>query len=294
MLIAARLAQALHPRQLLVSLTAGALAGILTIIIQISLAALIFSGPLADHLAPGLGLTLWGAVAMNITVALTSSRPGMVTYPQEAPAAVIALLAAAVAANLPRTATDEAIFATVVAAIALAAFLTGACFWVLGHFQLGTLIRFLPYPVVGGFLAGTGWLLVQGAVGMMAGISPSLARLPDLLQPTALAQWAPGLLFACLLLVAIRRYRHFLIFPGMFLAAIALFYAVLWLRHIPVAAARGWLLGPFSQGALWHPLTPDLLTHVHWAAIGGQLDKLGVVLVIGAIGLLLNASGLEL
>ena len=46
------------------------------------------------------------------------------------------------------------------AAISLTTLLTGLVFWLLGHFRLGGLVRFLPYPVVGGFLAGTGWLFV--------------------------------------------------------------------------------------------------------------------------------------
>ena len=29
---------------------------------------------------------------------------------------------------------------------------------------MGKLIRFVPYPVVGGFLAGTGWLLFKGGI----------------------------------------------------------------------------------------------------------------------------------
>ena len=37
--------------------------------------------------------------------------------------------------------------------------LCGILFLVIGRFRLGGLIRFVPYPVVGGFLAGTGWLL---------------------------------------------------------------------------------------------------------------------------------------
>ena len=40
------------------------------------------------------------------------------------------------------------------AAIAITSVLTGIGLYVLGRFKLGNLIRFIPYPVVGGFLAG--------------------------------------------------------------------------------------------------------------------------------------------
>ncbi|MBC7482682.1 MAG: hypothetical protein H7337_12460, partial [Rhizobacter sp.] len=42
-----------------------------------------------------------------------------------------------------------------------------AFLFALGHFRMGRLVRFMPYPVVGGTLAGTGWLMTAGAIGMM-------------------------------------------------------------------------------------------------------------------------------
>jgi len=34
-----------------------------------------------------------------------------------------------------------------------------------GHLRLGSLARFMPYPVIAGFLAATGYLLVMGGLG---------------------------------------------------------------------------------------------------------------------------------
>ncbi len=47
--------------------------------------------------------------------------------------------------------------------------LTGITFLAIGTFKRGNLIRFVPYPVVGGFLAGTGWLLLKGGVYVASG-----------------------------------------------------------------------------------------------------------------------------
>ena len=65
---------------------------------------------------------------------------------------------------------------TVLVAIAATTLLTGLFFLALGFFRLGGLVRFVPYPVVGGFLAGTGWLLAQGSFGVMAGFPLTLQR----------------------------------------------------------------------------------------------------------------------
>ena len=63
-------------------------------------------------------------------------------------------MAAAIATDLPGA--QQRTFLTVVLTISLATLIAGGFFFVLGSLELGNLIRFIPYPVIGGFLAGTG------------------------------------------------------------------------------------------------------------------------------------------
>lgn len=282
--------------QILPAVVAGLLAGIIDIPIQVSYAALIFSGVLASYVANGIGLALFGAVVLGLVVALTSSYRGMLALPQESPAALLAIAAAAIVAGMPPTASPDAAFVTVVAAIALTSLLNGAFFLALGWFKLGTLIRYIPYPVVGGFLAGTGWLLISGAMGLLTAAPLSSAQLPAMLQMTAVLQWLPAFAFAVLLLVVLRRHSHVLIVPVMILAAVVLFYGVLWLTgtSLAEATARGWLLGPFPDGALWQPLTPAALEQVHWPAVASQAGTIATIVLVSVVALLFNTSGLEL
>ena len=62
------------------------------------------------------------------------------------------------------------VFLTVVASTLVVTLLCGVLFWVLGRFRLGNLVRYVPYPVVGGFLAGTGWLLLKGGLYVASGV----------------------------------------------------------------------------------------------------------------------------
>ncbi|MGA7330483.1 MAG: SulP family inorganic anion transporter, partial [Pseudolabrys sp.] len=48
--------------------------------------------------------------------------------------------------------------------IAIGSALTGILLCGLGLARAGRAIRFVPYPVIGGFLGATGWLVVSGAV----------------------------------------------------------------------------------------------------------------------------------
>jgi SulP family sulfate permease len=288
------LKQELDPRRLLPSLTAGTIGAVVTISTVISLAALIFSGELSPFLPAGIGLMLFGAFVIGLVVALASSLPVMVGMPQDTPAAILGLVGAGIAVTL-RSAAPESVYATVLAAIALASLVSGGAFFVIGAFRWSAFVRYIPYPVVGGFLAGTGWLLAAGALGVMVGRSIGVRDLPSIFGAADLAHWLPGVLFGALLLVVLRRFSHFLITPVALILATAGFYA--WLAvagvSVPQAFAGGWLLGPFPEGGLYRPLGPDALARVEWPAILGQLDKIGTIVVLGVVSLLLNSSALE-
>lgn len=274
----------------------GLVVGTVVVIVAISFAVLIFSGDLAGFAPNAIGLALFTAAVMAGLIALTSSFAGMVATPQDIPAAILALVAASVAAALPADAAPGEVFATVVAAIALTSLATGVFFLALGFFKLGGLIRFIPYPVIGGFLAGTGWLLVRGSFGVLADMPLTPANLPALLTGEIVVRWLPGVAFSLLLLVVLRRSRHFLVLPGMLVGAIALFFLGLRASGTSIAEAtsRGWLLGAFPGGQIWQPLGPATLGEVNWQAVLGESGNMLAIPLVGLVALLLNATGLEL
>jgi len=284
-----------QPKKLVPSLTAGLIVGITVVSLEISLAALIFSGALAPFVARGIGFILFGAFAVLLIGAITSPIPGTMSVPQDTPAAILALVAAGITSAMPSTATLDATFITVVVAIILTTLATGALFLIFGHFKLSGFARFIPYPVVGGFLAGTGWLLAKGAFSVMTDMTFTLGNFSQLFRTDILVHWIPGLIFALALLLILRRSSHSLIIPGMLALAIGLFYIALAIAGIPTAeaAANGWLLGPFDQEALFQPLTFSSLAQVNWLAIVLQVDKIGAIIALSLISLLLNASALE-
>jgi sulfate permease, SulP family len=285
----------LSAHRLAASLTAGAIAGIVGSTYGISFAALIFSGDLAPHLPLGIGLGLFAAVVLSVVVGTTNSLPGVATAPQEVPATLLSLMAGTIVTRMPEAASTTEVVSTVVVAIAVAALLTGLVSFALGFFKLGNLVRFIPYSVIGGFLAGTGWLLSSAGIGLMTGVT-QLSQLPTLQQPDMVIRWLPGVVFALLMLFLLRRYNHSLTVPGMVLGAIALFYITLLLTGTSTAQASvaGLLLGPFPEGSLWQPLSLEVLTQANWSVISHQADQLAIIPIVTILALLLNASGIEL
>jgi SulP family sulfate permease len=283
-----------QPSVLLPALTAGLINAIITISVQLSFAALIFSGDLHEFLPRGIGILLLGSFIIITVIALTSSLVGMVGVPQDTPAALMALVAAGIAVTL-KGQSPEVIYSTTVGAIMLASLLTAVIFIVLGWFKASAFVRYVPYPVVGGFLAGTGYLLTKGGLGVMTDLPLTFATLPDLFTADVLWRWLPGVLFGTILYLVLRRYNHFLIMPGAVLAAIAFFYAYIFIAGISIqeAGANGWLLGPFPEGGLFKPFTLDNLAMVQWGAVLGHFDTFATLFGLSVISLLLNASGLE-
>jgi SulP family sulfate permease len=282
-------------QRLLPGLTSGLLMGVTEVMFALSLGSLIFSGDLAPYLPYGIGMVLVTAAVMMIGTSLTSRVPGVIGSIQDTSSIILAIMAAGLATSLSAAGGAEKL-TTVLVAIAATALLTGVFFLALGFFKLGGLVRFVPYPVVGGFLAGTGWLLVQGSFGVMADFSLTVRNLPALLQPDQLILWLPGLLFALVLFFGLRRIHHFLALPGILLGAAVLFYLALLLTgtSIDQAIDQGLLLGRGSGEAAWQPLTLKDLLAANWAAIVGQSGNIAITLVMSLVGLLLNASALVL
>lgn len=284
-----------RPDRLLPGLISGTLFGVTEVIISLSLGSLVFSGVLAPYLPYGIGMALVTAVIMLIGISLIGQVSGVIGSTQDSPAAILAVIAAGLAGALPGLRAPERL-ATILAAIACATVLTGAFCLALGYFKLGKLVRFIPYPVMGGFLAGTGWLLLQGSFGVMASFPLTLANLPSLLQPEQLILWLPGVLFALTLSISLRRIKHFLVLPGILIGAIVLFYVILLATGTSIAdaTARGLLLGQTVGKVAWQPFWLTDLTAVDWAAILRQSGNIAIILILSVVSLLLNASALEL
>jgi sulfate permease, SulP family len=294
--LTSQLRRELHPRQLLPNLAAGLLCGVIEVTFAISLASLIFAGTLPGQISTGIGLGLITVTIVSAVTALTSSYPGTIAIPQEVPAVIIALMVSTIVKQMPADISSQDMLITITAAIAFTTALTGLSFFLLGFFKLGNLIRFIPYPVVGGFLASTGWLLVTGAISLLIDRPIQLGQLATLFSSTLLIQWLPGFVFAILLLLILRRYTHFLIVPGMLLAAISLFYITLLVSGTSIVQAteQRFLLQPFSQQESWRWLNLSMLFEANWTLIFQQLNQQITLVLLSVLALLINASGIEL
>lgn len=261
-------------------LSAGSVAGLVSVVLVLSLASLMFSGPLAVALPLVSVLMLGAAAVMNLILARRGSLAGSVIIPQDATSAVLAASLATAIVGLP----SEVAVSTAFTIVALAAGLTATVMLVLGGFRLGSLVRYIPYPVMGGFLAGTGVLLLTGAVDLMTdGFVWTDATTGSVLL---------GLILGATILFVTSRDMHPLAVPGLIVSAIVAFYGALWLAGVSIPQARTiGLLGEASTGLG----VPELaFGRIDWSAVIASIPAIMTVPIVAVVSLLLNVGGLEL
>jgi SulP family sulfate permease len=195
--------------RLITDILAGLLVGLVALIYSVSYATLIFSGPLIAYLAVGVRLVLISAAVAAFVAALTSSFRIAISGPDSNASVFTALIVGNVTAVLLAANPEQSPLPTVLILLALNTLLAGFVLFTTGRLRLGKWVRYVPFPVVGGFLAASGWLFVKGGFGVVIGQALGPATMLLFLQPTTVQLWLPALLFALLLFFSARRTENF-------------------------------------------------------------------------------------
>ena len=271
------------------ALSAGFTSGLGLLVAQIAFGSFIFSGPLASHSSQGVGLILFGNFAACLVIALTGSYRGAIAG--LSPALVIAM--ATIGATIE--AEGDPLFVTTAAALIITAVATGAGCLVIGRFRLANLMRFIPYPVAGGFVAGIGGAVCLAALSLM-GAEPDWRAVPALFDPPVLWKWCPGAAYGIALFLALKRWGNSLILPVSVALAVAAYHLALGALDISGDAARaeGLLLATTAEGSLWPALLPADLVQVQWPAMAAQVPNMLTLVVVAFICVVMNFAGLEL
>ncbi len=274
------------------NLVAGITSGLVAVVYSVSFAALIFSERLTPFFPQGVGAALIGATLAAIMVAWRSPFPFAIAGPEANSAIILALAARSIATALPLQ--DAAVYPTVWAAIILGTITSGLFLYLLGRFRLGQLARYVPYPVIGGFLAGTGCLIAKSSFKVMTGIPLNWAELPRLWDKSVAPEWIAGLGVAALLVAVLARFKHFLVLPGFLLGGIVVSNGVRLLLAQRQIDASHWFFEPFSAAGVWQAWTFSTITEIHWNVLWHQSGLLLAMVAIVTLSILLNATGLEL
>ncbi len=274
-------------------LLSGSLVASITLAFGFSFAALLFPGPLAPGVGLGVSITLFGSGLAGCWIAWRSRLPLAVAGPDTPVMTAIAALVAGIV--LPQVdsgslAVSDGI-AMAIGVILVATLVVGLCLLGLGLARIGSALRFIPHPVISGFLAGSGLALCKGAIVLLLHEPFSLGGVASLIEPAQRPQLMATLVIPLVLLALRPFWRPFYLLP-------ILFFLELGLLHLGFAAGvldgtrPGWFL-PQGDAAGVTPLWDLTLDGDFWMRMAGHLPDLVAVALIAATSLLMNVSGLE-
>jgi sulfate permease, SulP family len=274
---------------------AGTVCSILSIAYCLSYAALIFTGPLEHLLSYGIAVTFLSAAVGGAIVALRSSLPFAVAGPDSSISVVLAALVAILVQRLVVGGGTD-LLAPALIAMSLTTALTGLLLCVLGFTHAGRAIRFVPYPVIGGFLGATGWLLITGAIQVVTDQRPTLTNMAAFADAAIATKLGLGAIVAIVLYVLLRRSKNPFILPGVLVTAFAATHLVLLATGTTLSAAQagGWMFRLLPVAGLSLPWKLGSLHSFPWSALPSLAGDLLAVMFVTVTNFLLNSTGIEI
>jgi sulfate permease, SulP family len=274
---------------------AGSIASILSVAYCLSYAALIFAGPLEHHLAYGVAVTFLSAAVAGAIVAVFSSLPFAIAGPDSSVTVVLAAMVATVVQRLVGHSNIDPLLPTLVV-LSLTTALTGLLLGTLGFARAGRAIRFVPFPVIGGFLGATGWLMVTGALRIVSDQTATIANIGAFINGAIAIKLVAAAIVALALHFVLQRSKSPFVIPAILFLAVAGTYLVLSLSGTPITEAQlqGWMFRPQPVADLTSPWDSDTLKAFSWTALPALTGDLLAVMFVTVINLLLNTTGIEI
>lgn len=292
-----QLGGAIAMHSLLPNMGAAFLSALVTLSYSISYGTLIFSHRELEQFVPiGIQVALMSAWIIALVVAIGSSFNVSIAGPDSNATAILSVMAGGIATQLHAAgASSQEILATVLAMLLLSAVFIGAIAFSLGASKRGSLIRYLPYSVMGGFLAGTGYLILAGAYSVLVGEPLSLGSLLYKLPEVPFQKWVPAVFVALTLLIVPRFTKSFLLMPVTLMLGILVFYTCMLFSHVDTETARasGMLFPPLKSASLSLPAFQHV-SSIRWDVLAGQWDNMMALTLVVVVTILLNATALDL
>ena len=274
----------------------GSAASVLSITFGLSYALLIFAGPLSPYLSYGVAAAFISSAVLATFIALGSSLPFAIAGPESSTAAVTGILATSLVERISAANPSAPLLAPVLITLGLSTVITGLVLCGLGLTRMGRAIRYVPYPVVGGFLGATGLLIVLGAVRVITDHPVQFGTLFRFTNLITVSELCAAGAMALVLYLTWHRSRTPLGLPIILIGGVLVAHLAFWIVGISPEEARaaGWTFQPPPPSSFMLPWHADELAHYPWSAVPDLLGNLIAVVFVTAASTLFNTTGIEL
>jgi SulP family sulfate permease len=273
----------------------GSAASVLTVTFGLSYALLIFAGPLAPYLSYGVASTFISSAVLAAVVALGSSLPFAVAGPESSTAATTAMLVSSLVERMVASDPTAPLLGAVLITLAAATVATGLVLCCFGVTRLGRAIRYVPYPVVGGFLGATAVLIVAGAIQVISGQRLHWATLDRFANVLTLSELAAACAMTLILYLTWHRSRNPFALPAILVGGVLVAHVAFWMAGISPAEAQasGWTFQPPPRVSFMLPWRVSEISRYPWHALPNLLGNLIAVVFVTASSTLFNTAGIE-
>jgi sulfate permease, SulP family len=285
----------LQLRSALNDVLGGSAAGVLTVTFGLSYALLIFAGPLAPYLGYGVAATFTTSAVLAAVIGLGSSLPFGIAGPESSTAAMTGILASSMVERITAADPTAPLLAPVLITLALTTIATGVVLCCFGLTRLGRAIRYVPYPVVGGFLGATACLIVLGAIRVITGQRLQFATLGLFENALTLSELAAACAMALILYLTWHRTRTPFGLPAILIGGVIAAHIVFWLAGISLADAQasGWTFQPPPSVIFMLPWGVKEIGRYPWYTLPEISGNLIAVVFVTASCTLFNTTGIE-
>jgi sulfate permease, SulP family len=273
----------------------GSAASVLTVTFGLSYSLLIFAGPLAPYLSYGVAATFISSAVLATVLAIGSSLPFAVGGPETSTAAMTGILASSLVERMAVADTTAPLLAPVLITLGLSTIVTGVVLCGFGMTRMGRAIRYVPYPVVGGFLGATGCLIVFGAIRVITGQRLQFATLDRFANLLTLSELAAACAMALFLYLTWHRSRSAFGLPAILIGGIIFAHIAFWFAGISLAEAQasGWTFQPPPHISFMLPWSANEISRYPWYTLPDLLGNLIAVIFVTATSTLFNTTGIE-
>jgi sulfate permease, SulP family len=278
------------------NLASGLVSALVLIAYSGSFSILIAGGKLSSYTGSTMLATLISGCVTVVLLSYLSSFYFMLGGPDSNPSAILAFNLAAISANFSANFeyNTSGMFATIMMYLFLSAFLCGVVIYSIGILNWGKYFRAIPYQVIGGFMGGTGCILLLGGWKMLVGVNLNQTTFANL-QNVSSISWLFTIGVALILVILTRISKHPAVVPLVLLFSSIIFNIVLHISNISreTATLNNLLVSKLHINSWTNPLNINFKL-VRWDyLISHWVDFFALCFVV-IISTIMNASSLEL
>ncbi|KAF1332812.1 Sulfate permease, partial [Globisporangium splendens] len=269
--------------EILVNLTSGVIAFLLSSTLTVSCASVIVGHgtPLATVIAHFIDMNLLGTAILSLVLAWQSQAPWTLGAIDVFVAPIMASMADKITLRLDGDL--DLIVPTTVMMVAMTSLLLGLVFFFMGIFRVTSIANYMPYPVIAGFLSGIGAELLKNGIHMAS--SDAFTMEFFTLEQQLLI--IPAIVFAGVARLGQHlKWPVAISFPCLLVCSLVGFQLIAYLVGLDMYAQQqgGWVFSwsedVIKETPMWYPWTSIDLSKVQWRVLTNECFDFVVSLVI--------------